>query len=146
MVREAVTEDLRGVIKLYQHLFPEEDYSSEKDFEPTWGRLMGYGDTLKVFVAQDDEEIVSSCVISIVPNLTRDKRPYALIENVITHPGKRKMGYGRKVMEAAIQYAKSQNCYKIMLLSNSEREDAHDFYRSLGFDDKSKQGFQMRLK
>jgi GNAT superfamily N-acetyltransferase len=78
-------------------------------------------------------------------NLTRQQRPYAVIENVITHQDYRKKGYGTLVMEKAVDYAKRENCYKIMLLSSSSRKDAHQFYERLGFDGSSKKGFQLRF-
>ncbi len=48
-------------------------------------------------------------------------------------------------MDKAINYAKLQNCYKIMLLSSAYRIETHNFYKSLGFDGESKHGFQLRF-
>jgi len=71
--------------------------------------------------------------------------PYMLIENVVTAPQYRRKGYGRALLQNAMDLARRHNCYKIMLLSNAGRKEAHGFYMSLGFEGKSKIGFQMRL-
>lgn len=36
----------------------------------------------------------------VVANLTRGAKPYAVVENVVTHPGFRRRGYGRTVLSA----------------------------------------------
>ncbi len=89
MIREIVKSDYVGLMKLYMQLhnnpFPEKDNSMAE----LWNRILKDKDH-HIIVAQEDGEIVSSCVCVIIPNLTHGQRPYALIENVITHEAYRK--------------------------------------------------------
>jgi hypothetical protein len=48
-------------------------------------------------------------------------------------------------MNAAVDFAKNQNCYKVMLLSNAQRKDAHKFYETLGFSSDDKIGYVKKL-
>ncbi|WP_319562612.1 GNAT family N-acetyltransferase [Marispirochaeta sp.] len=144
-IREAQEQDLAGVLRLYQHLLPEEDFSAIEQFRNTWKTLLQAGDIHKILVADTADDLAATCVLSILPNLTRGQRPYALIENVVTDPVYRRKGYGRALLQNAIERAHRRNCYKVMLLSSTDRIHAHEFYKSLGFDAESKTGFQLRL-
>jgi ribosomal protein S18 acetylase RimI-like enzyme len=144
MIRKAKKNDLKDILLLYQQLFPGEDYSSVETFSKTWSRIVS-DDKISCFIAYNGDFPVASCLIIIIPNLTRNQRPYALIENVITHKNYRKRGFGKAAMKKAIEYAIKENCYKIMLLSSSERRGAHKFYERIGFDGNSKKGFQLRI-
>jgi GNAT superfamily N-acetyltransferase len=84
-----------------------------------WETVMANPDRYLYVVADEDGKISASCNVAIIPNLTRSARPYAVIENVITHPDARRKGLGRKVMEKAMAFAGMHNCYKVMLLSGS---------------------------
>jgi GNAT superfamily N-acetyltransferase len=144
MIREANEKDLNGILALYQQLFNEEDYSNIKMYEEKWKEIF-QNNYLKYFVAIENGQIISTCNIAIIPNMTRNLRSFAVIENVFTHEDFRKKGYGKKVIEKAIEYAKKRNCYKVMLLSSKDRIEAHRFYERIGFDGNSKKGFQMRI-
>jgi len=52
---------------------------------------------------------------------------------------------GKAIIDKAVDYAKEQNCYKVMLQSSSKRIEAHKFYEKIGFDGDSKRGFQIRF-
>ncbi len=143
-VRKAKKEDLQALLSLYQQLFPDEDYSHPENFSKTWNEILS-DNRLVCYIAYSGSVPVSTCLISIIPNLTRDQRPYAVIENVVTHREYRKRGFGKIVMEKAVEHAKQKNCYKVMLLSSSSRKEAHLFYEKLGFDGTSKRGFQLRI-
>jgi len=97
------------------------------------------------FVAESVGFVVASFYIAIIPNLTRRCTPIGFIENIITAADYRRQGIGRKLLEAAVEYAKEHGCYKVTLESNMKRTDAHEFYISVGFDGNSKCAFERRF-
>ena len=97
------------------------------------------------YVALDNEEVIGSCFITIIPNLSKGIRAFGIIENVITDKKYRGKGIGKKLMNMAIEKAKKEKCYKVQLMSNVKRIDAHKFYEKIGFDGASKKGFEIRF-
>ncbi len=93
-----------------------------------------------------DGKIVSSCNLIIIKNLTRNLRPYGLVEHVITHPDYRKRGYGTKALQKAVAIAREKNCYKVMLLTGQKDEAILRFYEQAGFSRGIKTGFIINLR
>lgn len=98
-----------------------------------------------ILIGEYMRQVVSSATLIIIKNLTRDMRPYALIENVVTAPEYRNRGYAGCLIKKAVEIAKENNCYKIMLLSGSKSESTLNLYKMAGFSDTEKTGFVMRL-
>ena len=69
---------------------------------------------------------------------------YALIENLFVNEEHRRKGYGKQLMLAAIEEAKKQKCTWIIANSRYSREQIHQFYQKLGFEDYGKE-FKMVL-
>jgi GNAT superfamily N-acetyltransferase len=97
------------------------------------------------FVVEEDGQLVSSCTLDIIKNLTRSGKPYGLIENVVTHKDYRKKGYGTAILHKAVETAKENNCYKVVLLTGRKEESILRFYERAGFEKGIKTGFIMRL-
>ncbi|MCL2814922.1 MAG: GNAT family N-acetyltransferase [Oscillospiraceae bacterium] len=120
----------------------------EKQDIGAWSRLLekliaapGY----HLLVAESEGRVVSSVTLVIIQNLTHNLRPYALIENVVTHSDFRNRGYASALMEKAGEMAKEGGCYKIMLMTGSKKESTLRFYERCGFDMRGKTAFLKRL-
>ena len=57
----------------------------------------------------------------------------ALLDSVTLLSTYRSRGIGRWMMQQAMQICRAGGCYKLMLSSNLQRNRAHNFYQSLGF-------------
>jgi len=106
----------------------------------TW-RNICKNDNHAVIVAEENGKIVSSCTVVIIENLTHDNRPFAIIENVVTHENYRKKGLATQCIEYACEFARVHNCYKIMLMSSSQKSYAHALYKKCDFNSDDKTGF-----
>ncbi|MCH5321700.1 MAG: GNAT family N-acetyltransferase, partial [Eubacterium sp.] len=98
-----------------------------------------------IIVCEIDNKIVSSCVCVIIPNLTHNQQPYAVIENVITDKAYRKKGYATQCLDYAKEIAKKENCYKMMLLTGSRKRSTHRFYQKAGYNKIEKTGYIQRI-
>jgi ribosomal protein S18 acetylase RimI-like enzyme len=135
--------ELLSLLKLYQQLNPADDIMSEETAKNVWKDIKNKN--IKYFTAKENGEIIASCYVCIIPNLTRGGKSIGFIENIITDAKYRRMGIGKTVVKNAIEYAKEQNCYKVLLQSGNIRTEAHGFYEAIGFDGGSKRAFEMRL-
>jgi GNAT superfamily N-acetyltransferase len=96
-------------------------------------------------VADDHGRIAATCCIAIIPNLTRQCAPIGFVENIVTHRDYRRQGLGRRVLEAAIAFARARGCYKVLLQSGTKRTEAHRLYEAAGMDGDAKRAFELRL-
>ena len=140
MVREARREDLDSLLKLYLFLHEERIPDHDRHLTETWEQILGDRNH-HVIVNEVGGQIVSSCVCVIIPNLTRNVRPYAFMENVVTHADHRGKGYAGECLEYARQIAEKENCYKMMLLTGSKKAGTLHFYEKAGYNSSDKTAF-----
>ena len=140
MIREASNNDLKEILELYLNLHEKEVPHESEQLHNTWEKMMNDKDH-HLIVCEVDGKIVSSCVCVIIPNLTRNVRPYAFIENVVTHKDYRKKGYATDCLNYAKKVAQESNCYKMMLLTGSKEEKTLAFYENAGYNSSDKTAF-----
>jgi GNAT superfamily N-acetyltransferase len=145
-IREIKPSELNKLLELYCYLHDADDPLPDEDaVNKIWQQIQDNKQHI-ILGAFENDNLVSSCVINIIPNLTRGCRPYALIENVITHPEHRRQGFAKALMNQAIDYAREQGCYKVMLLTGRKSESVYNFYESVGFNGNEKQAFIIKIE
>ena len=145
-LRELNENDLESLIKLYEQLDGANGNFTAEEARKIWESEIEGNKKIKYFGAVEKGKVISTCYCMIIPNLTRLGSSIAFVENVVTDSEYRGQGLGRKVMEKAIDFARENDCYKVILQSASFRKEAHQFYKNLGFDGESKKAFIMKLK
>lgn len=140
-LRELKREDLGALLALYTHLHETDEALPERALvEAAWDEALD-SPMCSYFGGYAGDRLVSSCAVTVIPNLTRGCRPYALIENVVTHADHRRQGWGKALLNHALEFAWSRRCYKAMLMTGRKDEGTLRFYADAGFDAKAKQAF-----
>ncbi|MBA3027275.1 MAG: GNAT family N-acetyltransferase [Desulfobacteraceae bacterium] len=140
-IRELKTNELGMLLALYRHLHDRDDpLPAQEVLDDVWNRIQedkGH----RIFGLFINDQLICSCVLVVIPNLTRGFRPYGLIENVVTHSKFRNRGLGKVLLKHALEDAWGLNCYKVMLLTGRKDEAVYRFYEAAGFDRNAKQAF-----
>ncbi len=140
MVREIFENELQELLELYLHLHEKSVPELTEYLKTTWETIISDRNH-HIIVNEINGKIVSSCVCAVIPNLTRGVRPYAFIENVVTHSDFRGKGYATECLNYAKKIAEAENCYKMMLLTGSKSEGTLNFYRNAGYNCSDKTAF-----
>lgn len=140
IIREAGSNDLDSIQELYLYLHETEKLPCSNELCLLWNKIIN-DENYHIFVGEVDGKVISSVTLVVIPNLTRGAKPYALIENVVTHADYRSKGYASLLMQEASKVAKDSGCYKIMLLTGSKKESTLRLYENCGFNCNDKTAF-----
>jgi GNAT superfamily N-acetyltransferase len=86
-----------------------------------------------VKILVEEEGRVAGWVYLYVLNNDLHEEPFGLVENLYVKPEHRSRGIGTKLVEAAIDEAKRQGCYKLIGTSRHSKIKLLDFYKRFGF-------------
>ncbi len=135
IIRKAKSTDANELKVLYFEYLTQYPPKEEQDMN-MWQNLLDKfekDDNMHLLVAEEDGIVVSSVQMAIIETLTHNVRPFAVIENVVTHIDYRNKGYASALLEKASEIAREHRCYKISLETGSNKESTLNFYRNNGF-------------
>jgi ribosomal protein S18 acetylase RimI-like enzyme len=146
-LRRAEAEDLPSIVGL----LADDPLGSTRE-----GANTGYGPYEHAFddisadsrqllvVAVDEQEIVATLQLTVIPGLSRRGARRAQIEAVRVAGSHRNRGLGAAMIQWAIRESVARDCALVQLTSDKSRVDAHRFYERLGFT-ATHEGFKMSL-
>lgn len=144
-IREVNKADFDGLMNLYMQLHNNPIPEKTPEIMELLNRIINDKD-YHIIIAEEDGKIISSCVCVIIPNLTHNQQPYAFVENVVTEEAYRGKGLATKCLNYAKEIALRENCYKLMLLTGSKKDNTLNFYRQAGYNSEDKTGFVCYLR
>ena len=129
------------------------ELTTKKVTESNISYLIQYGridkfekdENVYLLVVEEDGKAVSSVHMTIIENLTHNVRPFAIIENVVTHADYRNKGYASALLGKASEIARERRCYKVFLETGSNKESTLNFYKRNGFEIDKKHSCLKRL-
>lgn len=127
-IRKIEESDIEDVFKLLNALYERMRYES---FSKIYMNKINDENSYNV-VAIEDDKIIGVLILEISTKLHRAKKA-AFIDSLIIDENCRNKGYGKRLLDEAIKYAKEQDCEVIELTSFIANEDGHRFYEKNGF-------------
>ncbi len=88
---------------------------------------------IKISVVENGVELGRAWLYLVYNDLHVE--PYGLLEDVFVNESARGNGVGSELLKEAINEAKERGCYKLIGTSRKSRENVHDWYKKLGFED-----------
>ena len=142
-IRIAEPDDAQAIHELYHNHLTANPPREPQDMAIWREKIARFqvDSNYRLLVGEVGGTIVSSVTLIIIENLTHNVRPYALIENVVTHADHRGKRYATELMDKASEIARELGCYKIMLMTGSKKDSTLRFYANCGYNMEDKTGF-----
>lgn len=141
-IRDMQRGDLAGLNALYTQFWGET--SSLLNMQAQFDEIIKK-DTHILLVATNGDELIGSVMGVVCDELYGDCMPFLVIENMIVDQNARRNGVGKLLLEEMESRAKKRDCTQMILVTESDREDAVGFYESNGFSGNSHKGYKKKL-
>jgi len=128
-LRPTVPEDVSGILKLIAEVYAE--YDCVLDAEGEEPHLLEPGPYFRshggeFWVVEDNGSICATAAVLLHEDAGELKSLYV-------HPSLRRQGWGHRLTNLTIDYARQNGKSKMILWSDTRFKDAHRLYRGLGF-------------
>lgn len=128
-LRPTIPEDVPGILSLIAGVYREYDCvlnaeSEERHLLEPGAYFRSHGGDF--WVVEEDGAIRATVAVL----LHEDEGE---LKSLYVHPSLRKQGWGRRLTELALDYARRRGKSKMILWSDTRFKDAHRLYRKMGF-------------
>jgi GNAT superfamily N-acetyltransferase len=134
VVRPAVPGDAPSIARLLAEgtrTPAAEDPSAPERYTEATDRIRAAGGD--VLVADYDGTVAGVCQVLLLQHLQHAGGKVAEVESMHVDDEHRRHGVGAALLDAAVEWAAAQGCYRVQLTSHEDRGDAHRFYAANGF-------------
>ena len=131
--RHATSNDLHAILNLFEQAEVSAPATPFERAQQVWTSTLAQQGVF-VFVSNAGTRIAATCMLITAPNLLRKGRKHGFIENVVTDNAFQRQGYGKAVINAALDMAWRENCFHVMLQSGRKDPGVHQFYEVCGFE------------
>lgn len=133
-IEPATLDDLPDLVELLYDLF-----SMEADFVPDRDRqsrgiklILEQPNRGRIFVLRNDHSIIG--MINLLITISTAEGGFVLLlEDLVVHRDHRSQGYGTKLLNHAIEFARIKGFSRITLLTDRPNDGAKKFYLAHGF-------------
>lgn len=130
----ATDADIDAICTLLSDLF-----SQEAEFFPdpvkqtrAVGQIIAQPELGHILLLRLDEQVAGMVSLLYLPSTALGGK-VAMLEDMIIAHEYRSQGYGRQLLNAAINFARQQGCLRLTLLTDSDNLPAQQFYQQHGF-------------
>lgn len=136
--KKAELKDLKEIIALLfdDDLGKNREFLNDEKFQNYKKAFLEIEQDKKQFllIGKINDEIISTCHLTIMPSLTFSGSRRLNIEAVRVKKNYRKLGLGEDLLKFADNFAQENNCKIMQLAMNKERKETINFYQKQGFE------------
>ena len=142
IIREMNAGDIPSLAALYTHFWGER--SNAEKMRETFAAVQK-NDAYILLCAFLGDALAGSVMGIVCEDLYGECQPFLLLENMVVDSACRRKGVGKALYGALEDRARQRGCAQIILVTETDREDACAFYPSLGFHPAANRGFKKKL-
>ena len=106
---------------------------SETEITNVWQQIQKVSDYY-IYLAYLENTAIGTFSLLFMPTMMHQGfHKAAILDSVTVLSAHRGKGYGKQMIQKALNISADAGCYKVTLSSNIKRDRAHKFYKSLGF-------------
>ena len=133
-IEPATLDDLPALVDLVMSLFQiEEDFEPDRNKQEHGLRLiLEQPNRGRIFVLRTDHSLIGMVNLLFTIS-TAEGGMVMLLEDVIIHPEHRGQGYGTRLVEYVLDFARKKDFRRVTLLTDRISEESQRFFRRFGF-------------